>query len=198
VTASCDPEHGGAAAQGAPERAVAACGLPAGLVDVDDRGFLDPLLELGVGAGERLSGTLDHPVDRAGRELDAEQLPGELARVAARNAVADRERHDRCLQPGPERRARHPDGKLGPRAGVTLGAADAVQPMLGHPHSDRRQLRDLMAPRLRRINQIRPAEHVRARAAALWPMLDDLVDPLGREQPPMLALMPRLTTTPPT
>ena len=29
-------------------------------------------------------------------------------------------------------------------------------------------------------------------------MLDDLVDLLGREQPPMPALMPRLTTTPPT
>ena len=63
---------------------------------------------------------------------------------------------------------------------------------------DRRQLRDLMAPRLRRINELRPAEHVRARVAALGPMLDDLVDLLGRKQPSVPALVPRLTTTPST
>ncbi len=45
VTSGSDPEHRGLAGQRAPERAVAAGGLPAGLVDVDDRGCLDPLLE---------------------------------------------------------------------------------------------------------------------------------------------------------
>ena len=34
--------------------------------------------------------------------------------------------------------------------------------------------------------------------ACLEALPDGLVDPLGREQPPMPALMPRLTTTPPT
>src|SRR5262249_1177893 len=51
VPAGGDPNDGGAAGQHTPEGAVAAGGLPAGLVDVDGRGGLDPLLEFGVGAG---------------------------------------------------------------------------------------------------------------------------------------------------
>jgi hypothetical protein len=73
-----------------------------------------------------------------------------------------------------------------------------VQPVLGYPDRDRWQLRDLMAPRLRRINQIRHAEHMRARLAALGPMLDDLVDLLQRKQLSVPAFVTRLTTTPPT
>ena len=197
VAAGRDPEDRGPAGEGAPECPVAAGGLPAGLVDVDDRGRLDPLLELRVGAGERLPGALDDLVDRPGRELDAEQLPGELGRVAARDTVPDRERHDRGLQPRPERRPRLA-GKLGPRPGRALRAADTVQPMLGHPDRDRRQLGDLVPPRLRGVDELRLAEHVRARPAALGPMLDDLVDLLGRKQPSVLALMPGLATPPST
>jgi len=82
VPAGRDPKHRGAARQRSPERAAAAGGLPAGLVDVDGRGCLDPLLKLRVGASERVAGALDDRIDRAGRELDAEQLPGELGRGA--------------------------------------------------------------------------------------------------------------------
>jgi hypothetical protein len=67
VAAGRDPEDRGPAAQGAPERAAAAGGLPAGLVDVDHRGRLDLLLEPGVRAGERLPGPLDDRVHRPGR-----------------------------------------------------------------------------------------------------------------------------------
>ena len=63
----------------------------------------DLLLEPGVRRGERLTGALDDRVDRPGRELDPEQLPGELGRVTARDAVAYRERDDGGLQPRPER-----------------------------------------------------------------------------------------------
>ena len=152
MASGSDPEHRCLAGQSAPERPVTACGLPAGLIDVDDRGRFDPLLEFGIGAGERLPGALDDPVDRPGRQLDAEQLPGEFRRVAARDTVADSECHDGCLESRPERRPRHPAGKLGPRAGVALRAADAVQPVLGDADRYRRQLSDLMAPQLRRIN----------------------------------------------
>ena len=107
VAAGRDPEHRGLAGQRAPQRSAAAGGLPAGLVDVDDRRRLDLLLEPGVRRGERLTGALDDRVDRPGRELDPEQLPRELGRVAAGDTVADRERHDRGLQPRPERRAGH-------------------------------------------------------------------------------------------
>ena len=198
VPAGRDPEHRCAAGQGAPERPAAAGCLPAGLVDVDDRSRLDPLLELGVRPGERLPGTVDDRVDRPGRELDAEQLPRELGRVAAGNTVSDRERHDRCPQPRPERRPWQLTGKLGPCPGGAPRATDTVQPMLGHTDRGRRQLRDLVPPRLRRVHQVRRAEHVRARPAAHGPMLDYLVDLLGRKQPPVPALMPGLTAPPPT
>src|SRR6266536_5300688 len=95
VPAGRDPEHGGPARQRTPEGAAAAGGLPAGLVDVDGRGCLDPLLELGVGAGEGIAGALDDRINRPGRKLDAEQFPRELGRVAPRDAVADCERQDR-------------------------------------------------------------------------------------------------------
>ena len=103
MTARRDPEHRGEAGQGGPEGAFAAGCFPAGLVDVDDRRCFDPLLELGVRTGERLPRTLDDRVDRPGRELDPEQLPHKLGRVTARDTVSHRERHDRGLQPGPER-----------------------------------------------------------------------------------------------
>src|SRR2546428_11376264 len=70
--------------------------------------------------------------------------------------------------------------------------------MLGDPDSDRRQLGDLVPPRFRGVNALQLAEHVRAPLAALWPMLDDLVDLLGRKQPPVLALMPGLAAPAPS
>src|SRR5439155_21511511 len=76
--------------------------------------------------------------------------------------------------------------------------ADTVQPMLGHRDCDRRQLRDLVPPRQRRIDTLPPIERARARLAPTGPMLDDLVDPLERKQPPMPALMPGPTASPPT
>ena len=66
--------------------------------------------------------------------------------------------------------------------------------MLGHPDRDRRQLGDLTPRRLGRIDTIRLDELVRTRPASVWPMLDDLVDLLGREQPAVPALVPLLPT----
>jgi len=135
------------------------------------------LLEPGVRAGERLSGPPDDRVDRAGRELHPEQLPRELGHIAARDTVTDGEGYDRGLQPRPERRARHTGRKLGPRFGGADRAAQPVQAVLADPHRDRRQLRDLVPPRLCRVDALQHTEQARARAAPLRPMLDDLVDP---------------------
>jgi len=88
--------------------------------------------------------------------------------------------------------------KLGPNRGGALRAANTVQPMLAHAHRDRRQLCDLVAPRLHRINKLLLSEHVRAGVAALGPVLHDLVDLLRREQPPVLALVPGLAARRPT
>ena len=144
--------------------------------------------------GERFPGPLDHLVDRPGRDLDAEQLAGELGRVAARDTVSDRERHDRRLEPGAERRPCRP-GKLGVRVGLALRAAHTVESVLGHPDRDRRQFSDLMPPQLARVDQLRRVEHTRARPTPLRPMLDDLVDLVGSEQSPVPALMPLLAPT---
>jgi hypothetical protein len=53
--------------------------------------------------------------------------------------------------------------------------------MLGHPHRDRRQLRDLTTRRLDGIDAIGLDELVRTRPALVGPVLDELVNPLGWE-----------------
>jgi hypothetical protein len=70
--------------------------------------------------------------------------------------------------------------------------------MLGHPHRDRRQLGNLMAQRLRSLNPVARSEELRARPAALRPVLDHLIDLLERKQPPVPALMAGLTAPTPT
>jgi hypothetical protein len=69
-----------------------------------------------------------------------------------------------------------------------------MQPMLNHPDCDRRQLSNLVPPRLHRVNQLRLGEDVRASAAPLRPKLDRLVHLIGRKQPSIAALMTGLAT----
>jgi hypothetical protein len=73
-----------------------------------------------------------------------------------------------------------------------------VQQVLGHPHRDRRQLSDLTPSRFRRIDLLRAGELVRATLATLGPMLNDLVDLLGRNKPPVATLVPLLAAALPT
>src|SRR2546421_556388 len=70
-----------------------------------------------------------------------------------------------------------------------------MQPMLAHSDRDRRQLGHLTPRRLGDINTLAIGENVRARPAAVGPMLNDLVDLLGRKQPPVPALVPVLAAT---
>src|SRR5438046_10418732 len=69
-----------------------------------------------------------------------------------------------------------------------------MQPMLDHSDRDRRQLRHLPQRRLDRIDTLGFGENVGTRPTAVGPMLDDLVDPLGRQQPPVPTLVPLLPT----
>jgi hypothetical protein len=64
--------------------------------------------------------------------------------------------------------------------------------MLGHSDRDRRQLGQLTPRRLASIDALAFGERARARAAAVGPTLDDLVDLLGRKKPPVPALVPLL------
>jgi hypothetical protein len=182
------PQDRGAAAERGPEHAAVAAALPAGLVDLDERRALDLLLQPRVRGGERLAGALHDRVYPPGRERDAEQLASEFARVRARDAVTHRERDDRRLQPRPERPPR-PGGRLGRRHRHALRAADPVQPVLAHPDRDRRQLGELTPRRLGRIETIRLRKLLRTPAAPLGPMLDELVELLGREQSALPALV---------
>ncbi len=69
-----------------------------------------------------------------------------------------------------------------------------MQPMLGHSDRDRRQLGDLTPRRLSRIDTIGLAELVRTRPTSLGPILNDLVDALGRESTAIPTLVPLLPT----
>jgi hypothetical protein len=72
-----------------------------------------------------------------------------------------------------------------------------MQPMLAHSDRGRRQLGQLTPRGLGGSDALAVGEHVRARAAPLGPMLDDLVELLGRQQPPVPTLMPGLTAPTP-
>ena len=72
-----------------------------------------------------------------------------------------------------------------------------MQAVLSHLDRDRRQLGQLTPSRLGRIDTIRLGELMRARPTPLRPMLDDLVDLLGWNQPPIAPFMPMLTTSVP-
>ena len=67
-----------------------------------------------------------------------------------------------------------------------------MQPVLGHLDRGRRQLGDLTPQRLDGLDALRLGERVRARPAPVRPVLDELVDQLGRKQPPVPALMAML------
>ena len=54
--------------------------------------------------------------------------------------------------------------------------------MLAHPHGDRGQLADLMALRRGDLDALLLLKRSRARAAALGPVLDELIDALERKQ----------------
>lgn len=145
--------------------------------------------QLLVGQRKRLAHALHERVDRARRELGPEQVARELDRVAAGDAVSDRERGDRRLQARAEGATWHLGGKLGARAGGAGRAAQPVQAMLGHRDREPRQLGDLVALGRRRVDAPVLAEVVRAGSATLGPAVDDLVHPLERKQRPAPALV---------
>ena len=159
-------------------------------------GCLDLLLEPGVRRGERLTGALDDRVDRPGRELDPEQLAGELGRVTAGDAVADRERDDRRLQAA----ARTPTADAAGSSAVVRAAHSGQQTRcsrcsvtltaIGGSSATWRRHGSAASTRSGSANT---CAHD---AAALGPMLDDLVDLLGRKQPPVPALVPGLAAPP--
>lgn len=182
-------------AERTPEGAPPAAKPPAGLVDVHCRSRTDLALERSVRSGGCLTAAVHDRVDRAGRNRAAEQLTEQLDQVASRDTVADSERRDRGLEPRPERPEGDPGREPGTRDPAAAGAADPVESMLGHDHSDRRQLGDLAACRLAGRDPLRLSDHAAA-ATPVRPMLNDLVDALERLEPTAVTGITRLPARP--
>jgi hypothetical protein len=148
-----------------------------------------------VGFVEGPGHALHDGVDRAGRELGAEELPQKLCGVAPRDAVAHREGGDRRLQAQAEGSRRHSGEQRGARHGAALRAAQALQAMLAEDDRRRRQLRDLMARGRPERRALRRAEDVAA-AAAGGPVVEKLVERLDRRQMTSASRMARLGAAP--
>src|SRR6266511_1376102 len=121
--------------------------------------------------GTRVPGALHDRVDGAGRKLDTEQLARELGAVATGDAVSDRERGDRCLQPRPERAPCNLGGTLGARLPPAVRASEPVQAVLADDDRDRRQLGDLVSLWRGSVDPLHGSERPRARLAAHRPMV---------------------------
>ena len=189
-----DSEDRHAEGERAPARALAAAQAPAGLVDVDGRGGADLVCKRRVGLRERLARLLHDGVDRARRELGAEQLSHQFHRVAAGDAVSDGEGGDRRLQARAEGSRWHSGRQCGAHGGAAVGATQPLQAMLGEDDRDRRQLRDLVASRLANGAALRLAEAVAA-GTTLGPVIDELIDALKRKQGTTSALVAELAST---
>jgi hypothetical protein len=79
-----------------------------------------------------------------------------------------------------------PTGSSARVSDTAVGTAQALQPVLGEEDRDRGQLRDLMASRLANGATLRLTEVVAA-AAALGPVVDELIERLDRYQPATVA-----------
>ena len=193
VAVGGDPEDRRLGGSRGPERAVVPGGDPARLVDVDRRRAENRGDQGLVRLEERARGAPADRFDSPHRQADPEQVAGKLGHVAARDPVARGQRHDRRLQPRPERRAGELGRELRGRPAFAARAAQTVAAMLGDHHRDRRQLRDLTPPRPPRRDPFLDAELMTAAAAAVRIVIDERIDLILRRQRTAGTLMPGLT-----
>ena len=98
VAGGGDPERSRGVGEGAPERPLLARLLPAGLIDVDDRGAANRIGEPLVGLAQGATLALNDRIDRADGDLGAEQLAAQVDHLAAREPKAGGEGGDGPLQ----------------------------------------------------------------------------------------------------
>jgi hypothetical protein len=146
-----------------------------------------------VGVGQRRGGPRENRVHRARADTRAEQLFQELHGISAGDAVAYRERRYGRVQTRPEGASRHPLRQLGAAPTATGRAANALAAVLAHTHRDRRELLDLVTHRLADRHALCLAKNVPT-AAALRPILDDLIGRPHGQQRTVVALMAILGT----
>ena len=186
-------EHRAGGVRG-PQRASIALGAPAGLIDMHRRRLQHLVCEVQVRAGQRFGGALADRVGRAGRERDPEQIASQFADTAPRDPVRGGQRHQRRLQPRPERRGADlvRQGGAGPCA--TVPTAQLVRAMLAEEHTDRRQLGDLMATEPPTRPALRGIERPPAPATRPRVVIDDLIHLIRRLQLTASATVPKLPT----
>jgi hypothetical protein len=143
--------------------------------------------------GKGLRGPGDDRVDRARADPGTEQLFAELDSIAARDAVAHRDRRHRRLQPRTEATAGNIHGQRCAHPSAAVRTAHSLAAVLAHPDVDRWQLFNLMARRLADRNPLVLAENMSA-TAARRPVLDDLIDSPRRRQRTAVTLVTVLST----
>lgn len=139
-----------------------------------------PVLQLGVRAGQRIAGALTDRVDRAGRHAHAEEVACELDDPPSRDPVASGQGHHGRLKVHAERRAADRHRQRGGGLGTAGRAAQPMRAMLDHDHVHRRQLRDLMTPEPIRRPALVGSELAPAAVAGIRIVIDDLIEPILR------------------
>jgi hypothetical protein len=181
VTGGGDTKDGNLIGVSAPEEPPLARLLPAGLIDAEDRGAANRIIEPFLGFAEGRAGALEDGLDATDGDLGAEQLAAEIGHLTAGEPKAGGEGGDGSLQARPEALAGDLGRQLGLGERAAFGAAAAGEPVLGDSDGDLGQLAELMAADRAARRPI--GERVPALRAALGQVLDHLIDLLDRQEP---------------
>src|SRR5271170_4637402 len=120
MTVGGDLEIGVLVGERAPQRSLGSMQTPAGLIHVQMPACAHRVKQILVGFGEGARDPGEHPSNGASRQTRLEELFAELDRVTTRDTVADRERRDRGLQPGPKMARSDLSGAAGPCAWLRI------------------------------------------------------------------------------
>src|ERR1019366_5757255 len=157
---------------------------------MNDLRLADRVTQLSPRIGEDRAHPHDRVIDRPRRRRDPEHLDNRLTDLIAREPEHPGEHRDVRIDTRPEPRQRT-RRQARERRLLTRRAAQPQPRVLEHQRDDHRQLELLMAHRI--ADPLLAAIKLTSATAAIRQMPDPAIQPLGRDQLPGLALMPRLT-----
>ncbi len=163
---------------------------PRRLIGMDDPRPADRLAQLSPRVGEHRAHPHDRAIDRPLTRWDPEHLHHDLANLIAREPKHAGEHRDMRIQPRTEPRTstrREPSE----RRALTRRAAQPQPDLLKHQRNDHRQLVLLMDDRI--PDPLLAAIKLVPATATVRNMLKALIDPLGGDELPALALVTGLT-----
>ena len=132
VAVAGEVKEGVTVGEHSPQRALLAGGAPAGLVHVQALAGAHALSQILIRVFERPRGALQDRLDRAGAQARAEELFAELHDIAARYAVAHRQRRHGRFKARAEGAVCDLGGQLSPRLLAAAGTAHARATVLDH------------------------------------------------------------------